>query len=232
MATPRITIDLTTPEASQQQDTSMLDVPELLENVLLYLPLRGIIKAQRVSKYWLDSIKSSPRIQQALFLRAKPTQVRQTACPVIGFKVINRRGYSQEAYTIPATGVDVIFGFKCAEWNAARAVDKSSIRHMLISQPPLYELDISPDVIDSGFHAAVHVRNDKGVTVGDVGRRLQEHVRCCGTCNTATEQYGSIRYSHRYSTWWRLNWSDDVQRSKAKTLGWTVLAKMTKKEES
>ncbi|KAK3642791.1 hypothetical protein LTR56_010615 [Elasticomyces elasticus] len=228
MATPRMTVDLTTPEASQQHEASMLDVPELLENVLLYLPLRDIIQAQRVSKHWLDSIKSSPRIQQALFFRPKPTQVRQTACPVIGLQVINPEGWSEEAHAIPTTGVDIIMGPGSTEYKVAQAVETSSLGRMLIRQPPVYEMDISPDMLS--FHASLHVHNDKGVTVMDVGKLLQEHVRHCETCKTASTRYGKREYSHRYSTWWPFTWSLAVQRSKARTRGWTVLAKMTKKE--
>ncbi|KAK5675785.1 hypothetical protein LTS10_011512 [Elasticomyces elasticus] len=233
MASPRITIDLTTSEADERQDTSMLDVPELLENIILYLPLRDIVQAQRVSKHWLDSIKSSPRIQQALFLRRSvniSSKLRQTACPVLGLQVADAEGHNQQAYALPTTGVDLIMRPGSTEWIAAQAVDQSSLGNMFVSQPPSYELHIRPDVV--GFHAAVRVRNDKGVTVGDVGRKLQEHVRCCGTCKTALNQYARIEYSDRYSTWWPFTWSDDVQRSKLETCGWTVLARMTKGEES
>ncbi|KAK5729796.1 hypothetical protein LTR17_011664 [Elasticomyces elasticus] len=217
------TIDLTTPEAAQPHDTGMLDVPELLENVLLYLPLRDIVQAQRVSKHWLDSIKSSPRIQQALFLRAKSSQVRQTACPVIGFQVTSN-GNSKEAYALPTTGVNLIIR-PGSTWQAAKTVDQSSLGDMFVSQPPLYELHIHPNGV--GSHAGVHVRNDKGVTVRDVGRQLQEHVRRCAS----SLYYGKAKNSHRYSTWWPFTWSDDVQKSKARTRGWTVLARMEKSKE-
>ncbi|KAK5681487.1 hypothetical protein LTS10_006018 [Elasticomyces elasticus] len=46
-----------------------LDIPELLENILMNLPLRDILFSQRVCRMWQESIKQSPNIQEVLFLR-------------------------------------------------------------------------------------------------------------------------------------------------------------------
>ena len=50
-----------------------LSIPELLEAVLLQLPAKDVLLAQRVSKRWQDVIKDSVQVQQALFLKARPT---------------------------------------------------------------------------------------------------------------------------------------------------------------
>ncbi|KAI1773317.1 hypothetical protein F4818DRAFT_423891 [Hypoxylon cercidicola] len=48
-------------------------IPELLENILIYLPVKNVIvNAQRVSKHWNKVIKVSPKLQQEMFQRAKP----------------------------------------------------------------------------------------------------------------------------------------------------------------
>jgi hypothetical protein len=48
--------------------TAVLDVPELLENILSFLPEREILTSvQRVSRTWRSSIAGSPRIQRSLF---------------------------------------------------------------------------------------------------------------------------------------------------------------------
>jgi hypothetical protein len=48
--------------------TAVLDVPELLENILSFLPEREILTSvQRVSRTWRSSIAGSPRIQRRLF---------------------------------------------------------------------------------------------------------------------------------------------------------------------
>ncbi|KAK4951723.1 hypothetical protein LTR10_009642 [Elasticomyces elasticus] len=51
----------------------MFDVSELLERVLLYLPLRDILLSQRVCHLWQESFNQSPKIQRVLFLKATST---------------------------------------------------------------------------------------------------------------------------------------------------------------
>ncbi|KAK3630919.1 hypothetical protein LTR56_017192 [Elasticomyces elasticus] len=46
-----------------------LAVPELLENMLLQLPIRDLLFAQKVCTEWKDVIDTSPSIQRALFLK-------------------------------------------------------------------------------------------------------------------------------------------------------------------
>lgn len=46
-----------------------LDITELLERILLHLPLKDLLLAQRVSKGWRDLIQDSQRTKQALFLQ-------------------------------------------------------------------------------------------------------------------------------------------------------------------
>jgi hypothetical protein len=41
---------------------------ELLETVLLYLPIRDILLAQRVNTQWRATLKCSRRLQRALFI--------------------------------------------------------------------------------------------------------------------------------------------------------------------
>jgi hypothetical protein len=45
------------------------DTVELIEMILLKLPARDILLAQRVSKQWQAVIKSSTKLQQALFFQ-------------------------------------------------------------------------------------------------------------------------------------------------------------------
>ena len=49
--------------------TAVADLPELLEAILLRLPLTDILLAQRVSRTWRDIIAGSPSLQRALFFR-------------------------------------------------------------------------------------------------------------------------------------------------------------------
>lgn len=45
------------------------DIPELLENILLNLPIRDLLLAQRVNKTFQATILGSSKLQQALFLK-------------------------------------------------------------------------------------------------------------------------------------------------------------------
>ncbi|KAK3636508.1 hypothetical protein LTR56_014134 [Elasticomyces elasticus] len=52
--------------ANQQQ---VLALPELLEHILLHLPMRDLLFAQKVCKEWQQAINSSPSVQKALCFR-------------------------------------------------------------------------------------------------------------------------------------------------------------------
>lgn len=47
-------------------------ITEIAENILVYLPMKDLLLAQRVSSGWRDLIKSSPVLQQQLFMRPIP----------------------------------------------------------------------------------------------------------------------------------------------------------------
>ncbi|RFU34132.1 hypothetical protein B7463_g2221, partial [Scytalidium lignicola] len=48
-------------------------IPELLEQVLLFLPIPALLQAQRINKQFQRAIQSSAVIQQALFFQSGPT---------------------------------------------------------------------------------------------------------------------------------------------------------------
>jgi hypothetical protein len=51
----------------------VLELTELLEHIISFLPMKKIFTIQRVSKRWSDAIASSPSIQEKMFLRLKTT---------------------------------------------------------------------------------------------------------------------------------------------------------------
>ena len=56
----------------QSASDKVIDITELLENILLFLPLRSLLIAKRVSTRFSDTITHSTKIQQALFLGPHP----------------------------------------------------------------------------------------------------------------------------------------------------------------
>ena len=75
----RLTLDeatdqLTTPHTMKERHisaagTTLAHIPELVENILLQMPLDKILLAQRVSRTWRDTIQQSPDLQRALFFK-------------------------------------------------------------------------------------------------------------------------------------------------------------------
>ncbi|KAF2490499.1 hypothetical protein BU16DRAFT_155039 [Lophium mytilinum] len=64
----------------------VLGVTELLENILLKLPIRDIFQAQRVCKQWKTLIDTSPSLQQAMWLvplslSSPPAEYETYPCP-------------------------------------------------------------------------------------------------------------------------------------------------------
>lgn len=56
----------------QSAESDTLQTPELLEQILLHLPMLDLLHSQRVCRHWKDIIDSSPTLQQALYFRPIP----------------------------------------------------------------------------------------------------------------------------------------------------------------
>ncbi|KAK5726346.1 hypothetical protein LTR17_012777 [Elasticomyces elasticus] len=84
---------------------NVLKLPELLENILLQLPMRDLLFAQKVCKTWKLIIDASPAIQKALFFAPgtvedvayiSPGHLSTTAC-MEAFESSGRSGYLRNA---------------------------------------------------------------------------------------------------------------------------------------
>lgn len=69
---------LTTPIQQQSMDstagtatTNVLEIYELLQSILRYLPIFDILIVIRICKSWMKVIKTSPEIQKFLFLKPR-----------------------------------------------------------------------------------------------------------------------------------------------------------------
>lgn len=56
----------------------VFDLPELLENIFVFLPERNIVVSKRVCRYWKQAIEGSVKIQRKLFLVADPSANEDT----------------------------------------------------------------------------------------------------------------------------------------------------------
>ncbi|KAF2197310.1 hypothetical protein GQ43DRAFT_444362 [Delitschia confertaspora ATCC 74209] len=57
----------------------VFNIPELFDSILLYLPFRDLLLAQRVCRHWKHHIEASRPIQRALFFL--PTSISPTSDP-------------------------------------------------------------------------------------------------------------------------------------------------------
>lgn len=82
------------PSTAANTGTAALHVTEILEMILLFLPLRKIVQVKEVNKSWHNTVEGSINLQRALFLaplngsvaqyRAKDKMARQTIMNKIG----------------------------------------------------------------------------------------------------------------------------------------------------
>ena len=197
-------IDGTGPEVQYGSATTAtskaLNTPELLEMILLALPCKDVLYAQRVSKAWRNSISSSPILQQALCLRT----VHQAATPGDHESADNRRrNMCQKASLstlnagVPAVDfyqlskdpishlvnaiVNAFFKkharfppFKYVSSELAATYIPSSLDRIYVCQPPAHQIwvFVSIDLVEGGSLGCDlgRMSNGAGVKVGDLAR--------------------------------------------------------------
>lgn len=63
-------LDTNTSQAPEDKaGATLASIPEHVEQMVLQLPLRDILLAQRISKAWNGVIANFPRLQKAIFFR-------------------------------------------------------------------------------------------------------------------------------------------------------------------
>ncbi|KAH7073038.1 hypothetical protein BKA63DRAFT_516229 [Paraphoma chrysanthemicola] len=150
----------------------VFSTPELLESILLHLSLRHILPLYRISRTFATTIKSSPKLQYALFFRTDPNRpankwlvnplLRQHFLP---WFVMPEGQYSSRDYEV----------LKRMDWvsdpekRAAFLRKEASWRNMLFMQPAPKSLRVvrwtHGQMGDLAHHADISFPND-AVTMG------------------------------------------------------------------
>lgn len=126
--------------------TRVLDTPELLEAILLYLPLRDLLHSQRVSCQFQAAVTSSPSIQRALFFRANRRKLGPQEWeinPLLREAFLPWFLYPKSEMDLPKFGT-----FEFLDWNSseqkqiAYARPEASWRRMFLIQPPPQKLTV------------------------------------------------------------------------------------------
>lgn len=176
---------------------------ELLEMLLLNLPLKDLYVVQRVCTTWRDLIHRSQGIKKIMFLMASgPPPSRDEYFPD---KYYGQAIYSGQLTLNPILHLScgahcgvlyrsamtngIPFGFATLEVSdrfgeevtirieAAPKLDYFAIRDMFLTQPPVRELSYAYN----SFGGREIIRSDKGITLGDLmgayksGRNLRGH---------------------------------------------------------
>lgn len=155
-----------------------LQIVELLEQILLHLPQRDLLLAQRVCKRWHAVINRSNHIQQALYFLPRPPATSSSSQPVINPLLTNAfAGYFQfltgeesiGAYT--STWGCLLLCSTEKRWQQRIVREEASWRRMLMTQPPVFDVDvldqrIAPDYEDCFAEEGAH--NEEGVRMGEL----------------------------------------------------------------
>lgn len=149
----------------------VLATPELLEAILIHLPLSELLTtAQLVSVQFHDTIYSSASLQQALFFLSSTNSHVSKPCPLLHHcgtsTFIDKRSLHHDSqdsdgdfpWLVPE-GLQPLVWQKYAQRYKAYTVKGASWRRMLVVQPPIKELSLNGGNI---------LRNDHGVIMGQL----------------------------------------------------------------
>jgi hypothetical protein len=146
--------------------------PELLEAILAQLPGKDLLLAQRISHRFETAIKSSPSLQQKLFFRAVPLEVRKEWA--ISSLL---RHHFLPFFTLPSDPQD-IETIELMDWTndekrrEAFLFKDASWRKMLVIQPPPKRLSVVEFCHgqggDNARNADIQFEDSQGVTMDAV----------------------------------------------------------------
>ncbi|PVH90409.1 hypothetical protein DM02DRAFT_678628 [Periconia macrospinosa] len=141
-------------------------IAEIAENILLHLPMKDVLLAQRVCRGWREVIRSSPALQEHLFMRAKPRK-DSSEIPIreLNPLLIEHMSmwFSAVGKSQPVQGVSwaTVQDVPWANTDARLAFLRrdASWRNMLLAQPPFTIFE---------WGKSVHVYGGDSLKVGSV----------------------------------------------------------------
>jgi hypothetical protein len=164
-----------------------LSMPEVLEIILLQLPLHDLlVNAQRVSRLFHDIIISSRSLQQALFFRPK----RDVSTANVHTNPLLRKKFPpwfKDKWLMPRTfALSDHKHFWRLDWNKSKerreayARKEASWRRMLVSQPPVLDLHIKlrAEAVGGPSQKKGELRLEDGIRMGlfyDIVQDFIEH---------------------------------------------------------
>ncbi|KAI5369866.1 Putative F-box domain-containing protein [Septoria linicola] len=194
------------PDGARELAQRVFDVPELLELILSKLPVLELLKSYRVNRQWHSAIESSANLQRQLSLRPDTVdgyfqnvfqgRICGEVLPGFGTRsgFSTHRGLSSREETIP--GNEILFKADFAsstDYYAMPGKCGTRIRKMYVCQPPIKEMNTYVECCRYNFnhHTDDHdrpsavVRNEKGLTIGDLLDKTNEMLDLHKYCQNA-----------------------------------------------
>ncbi|KAI5857216.1 hypothetical protein BZA05DRAFT_387595 [Tricharina praecox] len=131
-------------EPTESRRGEVLSTPELLSNILRFLPQGDLLRLQRVSSVWHSLITTLPPLQRAIFAsNARVAEVAETPRILNSF-VIDRLRWFPSLEVSEVNSPD----FTTASHLSPMAAQEASWRMQFISWPPLHEAMVYPGIIE------------------------------------------------------------------------------------
>jgi hypothetical protein len=174
---------------------TVLNTPELLTQILLCLPLRSLLHAQRISHHWRDLILHSPSLQSALYFRPLPSAccpslpvhnplLASTFAPwFIDLRLLDPSGvwpFCKAFPQLPWTQAPEAFRRADASW-----------RDMLVVQPPARTLVVERRIEDRGADLRtrwMYKLGERGLRMGLFYDFVEEW------CSWSEDKVGGVRW--------------------------------------
>jgi hypothetical protein len=213
-----------------------LFVFELVEQILLSLPISQLFTIKRVCKAWDDLLAKSIPLRCKMFTLASqmgPIGPRDSVPfelveynPIFAFEPPARE--LEQKHPLPTVAQGVKLHFRrgdrndALEWPIDRLIfprwkvviepfPEATWRHMLVTQPPVSEMKIwtwGPKWLDrtSTWHRMVHVKNSKGVTMGDILEKATELLETSWADSKKRQEFWdrSIKHTPKLADWIKL----------------------------
>jgi hypothetical protein len=156
------------PKETQTAIHQVLSTPELLEAILLNLPISSLLRLQRLNRTFNTVISTSPSIQRALFFSPAPASSDPCPNPLLKHKpsawFLDRRRSNSIAYrSWHWPDSDEL------KWDGEREAkrhvygrEEASWRRMLVVQPPVTRLKVGKG----------ELRDEGGVRLGMLGVKM------------------------------------------------------------
>lgn len=204
-------------EAQPQPDESIahrvFDVPELLELILLELPIPDIMNFQQVNRTARDAINASPMLQRALSLRADSADspLRAPFSDLYstftgGFSCGHTTRYRRQPRRLSLASDEMPVAAEFVSLGSRLPVIGTRWRRMFVLQPPIHEMSatVSCCTISRTRMDPQIITSETGITIGDLHDAAQklwnEHRQCTNAGMLQHDEDGLVKVQVTFTT--------------------------------